>query len=213
MTPVPDTTDTAAPRTSRRVAVGVVTLGAAAAGAPIGVLWAQAAPAIHGAIALTRSGERVQVYLGDEAQNFFVAPFLLLGLLSVWAVVVAALAWQWRPHRGPAMVVGLSVGMAGAAGLAVLVGAQLVHRRYGTVSAGTVDTAPVTPEHRVHYFAEAPPVFFGHTPLQVIATLLVPAAFAALAYALCATWTVRDDLGGYPAVTAGADAPSRRSGL
>jgi hypothetical protein len=62
-----------------------------------------------------------------------------------------------------------------------------------------VDGAPVTPDDKVYYFVEAPPVFFGHTPFQVAATLLMPAAAAALGYGLCAAWTTRDDLGGYPA--------------
>jgi len=30
--------------------------------------------------------------------------------------------------------------------------------------------------HRVHYVIEAPAVFFGHTPLQIAATFLLPAA-------------------------------------
>ena len=69
--------------------------------------------------------------------------------------------------------------------------------RYGVVD---IDAAPVTPEHRVHYFTEAPSVFFGHSPLQIAATLLVPAAAAALVYALIAVSTPRDDLGAYPPV-------------
>ena len=69
--------------------------------------------------------------------------------------------------------------------------------RYGVVD---IDSAPVTPEHRVHYFTEAPSVFFGHSPLQIAATLLVPAAAAALMYALIAVSTARDDLGAYPPV-------------
>ena len=79
--------------------------------------------------------------------------------------MAAALAWQWRAHRGPVMVVGLSTGAdrRGAAAGGV-VGAPLVHRRYGAID---VARAPVTPEHRVHYVVEAPPVFFGHTPLQI----------------------------------------------
>ncbi|MGH3562736.1 MAG: DUF2567 domain-containing protein, partial [Mycobacterium sp.] len=100
---------------------------------------------------------------------------------------------------------GLSVGLVAAAAAAALVGVQVVHRRYGVVD---VDAAPVTPDHRVYYFAEAPPVFFEHTPLQIAATLLPPAAAAALAYALCTVWTARDDLGGYPPIeplTARAD--------
>jgi hypothetical protein len=169
----------------------------AAAGTAIGVLWAQIAPPIRGVVALARDGERVQAYLGDEADHFFVAPFLVLGLSGVLAVVAAALAWQWQAHRGPEMVAGLSVGLVAATALTTLVGSRLVYHWYGAVN---IDEAPVTPEHRVYYFVEAPPVFFGHTPFQVAATLLVPAAAAALGYGLCAAWTTRDDLGGYPAV-------------
>ena len=60
--------------------------------------------------------------------------------------------------------------------------------------------APVSPEHRVHYVVEAPPVFFGHSPLQIAATILFPAAIAALVYALMAVSTARDDLGAWPPV-------------
>lgn len=183
------------PRTPRLVAIGVVAGGAAAAGPATGALWAQIAPPIHGVVALTHEGERARAYLGNEAEHFFVAPFLLLGLLGVLAVVTAALAWQWQAHRGPGMVAGLSAGLAASAALTALTGARLVRLRYGAVD---VDAAPVTPDHRVHYFAEAPPVFFGSTPLQVTATLVLPVAIAALGYGLCATWTTRDDLGGYP---------------
>lgn len=184
-----------APRIPRPGAIGIVVAGVAAAGVPIGALWAWIAPPIHGVVALTRSGERVQAYLGNEPEHFFVAPLLLLGALGVVAVVVATLAWQWRAHRGPGMIAGLSVGVSATAVLAALTGHRLVHRRYGTID---VDAAPVTPEHRVHYITEGPPVFFGHTPLQIAATLLLPAATAALVYGLCATWSTRDDLGGYP---------------
>lgn len=187
---------TAAPCTRRVAAIGMVAGGAVVAGAAAGALWAWIAPPVHGVVALTRAGERVQTYLGDEADHFFVAPFMVLGLLGVLGVMAAALAWQWRAHRGPGMVAGLSVGLVAAAALAALVGGELVHHRYGVVN---VDAAPVTPDHRVYYFAEAPPVFFGHTPWQVAATLLTAAAAAALTYALCAVWTARDDLGAYPA--------------
>lgn len=184
-----------APRIPRRGAIGIVAAGLAVVGLPIGALWAWMAPPIHGVVALTRSGERVQAYLGNEPDHFFVAPLLLLGLLGVVAVVSATLAWQWQAHRGPGMIVGLSLGLTASAALAVLMGAVVVSRRYGRVD---IAAAPVTPEHRVHYTAEAPPVFFGHTPLQIAATLLLPAATAALVYGLCATWSTRDDLGGYP---------------
>lgn len=195
------------PVVGRAVAIAALAAGVTVIGPAIGLLWAWIAPPIRGAVALARDGERVQTYLGDEGEHFFVAPFLVLGLLGVLAVVAATLAWQWPEHRGPGMIAGMSIGLVAAAALAVLVGAQLVHRRYGLLD---VQAAPVSPEHRVHYFTEAPPVFFGHTPLQIAATLLLPAAVAALVYALCATWTHRDDLGGYPpasAVTADGGAP------
>ncbi|MGV0625852.1 DUF2567 domain-containing protein [Mycolicibacter minnesotensis] len=187
--------DPAAPRTTRRRATLIVAAGLAATGLTVGALWAWLAPPIHGVVALTRGGERVQAYLGDEAQNFFVAPALLLGMWAVVSVVSAALAWQWRPHRGPGMVAALSAGLSVGAALAVLIGTNAVRLRYGVID---VDGAPLSPEHRVHYVTEAPPVFFGHSPWQIAASLLLPAAAAALVYGLCATWSTRDDLGGYP---------------
>ncbi|WP_293055626.1 DUF2567 domain-containing protein [Mycobacterium sp.] len=159
---------------------------------PLGALWAWMAPAVHGVVVLTHRGERVQDYPGAESQHFFVAAVLLLGLLSTVAVVAAALVWQWRAHRGPGMVVALGLGVLGAASVAAAEGAVLVHLHYGTVNVGS---APVTHDHPVYYFTEAPPVFFGHTPLQIACTLLVPVASAALAYAVPVATTDRDDLG------------------
>lgn len=194
-----------APRISRRRAMGIVVAGVLATGAPIGALWAWIAPAVHGVVALTHDGERVRDYLGPESDHFFVAAALLLGLVNVVAVVAAVLVWQWRPHRGPGIVVGLCVGVLGAAAAAAGVGALLVHLHYGAVH---VDAVPVTHDDPVYYFTEAPPVFFGHTPLQVACTLLLPVATAALVYAVPVAASTRDDLGGYPSVEPGpAPAP------
>ncbi|OHU93325.1 DUF2567 domain-containing protein [Mycobacterium talmoniae] len=187
----------AAPRTTRPRALALVLGGLALVGVAVGALWSWLAPPIHGVVALTRDGDRVHAYLGPESDHFFVAAALMLGLLGVVAVVAAALVWQWRAHRGPEMVVALSAGLLAAAAAAMAAGAVLVRLRYGVVD---VDGAPVTPDHRVHYFTEAPPVFFGHTPLQIAASLLLPAATAALVYALGAASNARDDLGGYPPV-------------
>ena len=115
-----------------------------------------------------------------------------MGLVSVLSVVAAVLVWKWRAHRGPAMVAALAIGSAAAAGASAGVGAVLVHWRYGAID---IASAPVSPEHRVHYVVEAPAVFFGHGPLQIAATILFPAAVAALVYALMAVSTQRDDLG------------------
>ena len=92
------------------------------------------------------------------------------------------LVWQWRAHRGPVMVAALAVGQrwprGGRRGVGAALGAA------GVTASIDVAAAPVTPEHRVHYVTEAPAVFFGHTPLQIAATILFPAAAAALVYAL-----------------------------
>jgi hypothetical protein len=184
------------PKVSRARAAVLVAVGLAVAGALVGALWAWLAPPSHGVVALTRSGNRVHTYLGSEADHFFVAAFMMLGFLSVLAVVAAVLVWQWRPHRGPVLAAALSLGSVAAAAAATGVGAALAHWRYGTVD---IAGAPVSPQNRVHYFTEAPTVFFGHTPLQIASTLVVPAAIGALVYALLAVSTARDDLGGWPA--------------
>jgi MFS family permease len=187
--------DVEPPRISRRRAVVITAAGLIVAGALLGALWAWIAPSIHGVVALTKSGERIKAYLGNEADHFFLAAFLIVGMVSALAVVAAVLVWQWRAHRGPVMVAALAVGAAAAAGAAAGVGAVLVHWRYGAID---IAAAPVSPEHRVHYVVEAPAVFFGHSPLHIAATILFPAATAALVYALMAVSTQRDDLGAWP---------------
>jgi Protein of unknown function (DUF2567) len=186
-----------APRISRRGAAIIVAAGLLPIGALVGALWAWLAPPIKGAVALTHSGEKVHEYLGSEADHFFVSAFMMLGLLNVVAAVAAVLAWQWRAHRGPGMVTGLCIGVVIAAGAAVGVGVLLVHLRYGTTNFAA---APVNHDHPLYYVTEAPSVFFGPSWLQSACTLLLPAATAALVYAVPVAATARDDLGGYPAV-------------
>lgn len=186
-----------APRVSRRAATVRVIASLLGAGAVIGALWAWLAPPIQGVIALSRAGDRVRAYLGNDSDHFFLGAFLLVGLLGVQAVVAAVTVWQWRAHRGPVQVASLAAGMAAAAAAATGVGAALAHWRYGTID---VATAPVTEGNRVHYVTEAPAVFFGHGPLVIAASILLPAAVAALTYALLTASTSRDDLGAWPPV-------------
>lgn len=165
-----------APRTSRTRAVLFVMLGLSATGVLVGGLWAWIAPPIHAVVAITRAGERVHEYLGSESQNFFIAPFMLLGLLSVLAVVASALMWQWREHRGPQMVAGLSIGLTTAAAIAAGVGALVVRLRYGALD---FDTVPLSRgDHALTYVTQAPPVFFARRPLQIALTLMWPAGIA-----------------------------------
>lgn len=190
--------DVAPPRIPRRAAIIRVVLGLVLAGVVVGAVWAWLAPPIQAVVALTRDGDRIRGYLGDESDHLFLGAFLIAGLLGAAGVVAATLVWQWRVHRGPAMVAALTVGAIAAAGAATGIGAALVRWRYGMID---VAAAPVTPEHRVHYVIEAPAVFFGHTPLQIAMTIVLPAGAAALVYALCALATKRDDLGAWPPAT------------
>lgn len=183
------------PRISRKRAATIVVASLTVAGAVVGAGWAWLAPPIHGVVALTRDGDRVRAYLGNEGDHFFVAAFLLVGALCAIAVVGAVAVWQWRAHRGPTMTAALAAGCAVAASAATGVGALLVHLRYGTID---VAAAPVSEQDRVHYVIEAPPVFFGHSPLQAALTILFPAALAALVYSASAVATARDDLGAWP---------------
>ncbi|OBG80190.1 hypothetical protein A5699_11740 [Mycobacterium sp. E802] len=184
-----------APRLSRGRAALLVMAVLAVAGGLLGALWAWLAPAVHGVVALSRSGERVHAYLGGEADHFFTAAFMFVGLLVVLAVVAAVAVWQWTAHRGPLLVGALTVGCALATGVAAAVGTALAHVRFGSLD---IAGAPVSPEHRVHYVVEAASVFFGDSPLQAAGTFLFPAAMAAMVYALIAVSTVRDDLGAWP---------------
>lgn len=192
--------DPAAPRVSRRSAAVRVIAGLILAGVIVGMVWVILAPPIHGVVALTRSGNRAHAYLGNESDKLFLGQFLLVGMVVVVAIVAAVLVWQWRAHRGPVLVAALAIGAAGATGAAAGVGAALARWRYGAID---MAAAPVTPERRVHYVVEAPSVIFGHSPWQIAATVLFPAAMGALAYALIAVATARDDLGAWPSESAG----------
>lgn len=198
-TPPPAT----APRKPRARALVVAALGPMVAGVLLGGLWAWIAPPIHAVVALTRAGERVHDYLGNESEHFFDAPCLMLGLLTVLAVVAPVLGWHWRKHRGPGMVVALSTGLVTAAAAATATGAALVRVFYGALN---FDAVPLSEAPSVAYVIQAPPVFFAQNPLQVALTLLWPAAIAALVYAVLAAADARDDLGALPPGDRSSDA-------
>lgn len=182
-------------RSARARAIAITGLGSASSGLLVGALWAWIAPPIGAVVALTRSGERVHDYLGNQSEHFFDAPCLMLGLLTALAVVAATLVWQWREHRGPGVLVALSVGMVAAAAAATTVGALLVRLRYGALD---FDAVPLVGKPSVAYVTQAPPVLFARQPLQIALTLLWPAGIAALMYAARAAADARDDLGALP---------------
>lgn len=179
------------PRTGLGPALKVI-VALAFCGAVLGAVWAWLAPPIHTFTGLTKTGERVDAFLGKEADNQFVAVAIMVGLLTMLAIVSAVAVWQWRPHRGPGTAAALWIGQMLAAAAAAGVGTALAHWRYGTPDHQGVT---LNPEHRVAYFTEAPPVFPGHHPLQIAVALLLPAAVAALVYAFLAVANPRDDLG------------------
>jgi hypothetical protein len=164
--------------------------GMAIAGVVAGAVWAWLAPAIHSAAAVTKAGKHVREYLGNEADHYFDASVIMMGMLGGLGIVSAVLVWQWRQHRGPSMVVGLTAGGLAMAAAAAGVGAGLVRSRYGHTDLGAIPA-----DHKVHYLTEAPAVFFGHSPVQVLTVLLLPSALAALTYAMIAAASAHDDLG------------------
>lgn len=194
---------------ARARALLVVVVASAATGLAIGALWAWIAPPIRAVVALTRSGERVHDYLGNESEHFFVAPALMLGLLTVLAVVASVWVWQWRAYRGPGMVIALSTGMVAAAAAASAVGAGLVRLSYGALN---FDAVPLTKRPSVAYVTQAPPVFFSDGPLQIAVSLLWPAGIAALIYAVRVAADARDDLGALPPQPRSSDALPARGG-
>ena len=59
----------------------IVVAALAVTGVAIGALWAWLAPPVHGVVALTKGGDRVRAHLGNEADHFFVAAFMMVGML------------------------------------------------------------------------------------------------------------------------------------
>ncbi len=173
-----------------------VIAGMTAAGVVAGALWALLAPPIHGVVVVTKSGKRVHEYLGNEADHFFDSTVMMAGLLLGLGVVSAVLVWQWRQRRGPAMVIGLIVGGVAAAAAAAGTGAGLARLRYGHID---IDSIPA--DHKIHYITEAPGVFFGHSPLNLLTMLLLSAVAAAVTYAMMAAASAHDDLGAEPPVS------------
>ena len=185
------------PRLSHAAAGIRVVIGLALLGVVVGAAWAWLAPPVQIVIALTKKGDRVRGYVGDESDFVFLGAFVMTGLLFVLASTAAVACWQWRSHRGPVLVAALSLGTLAAAGAAAGVGTALAHVRYGTIDAMA---APVSAEHRIFYTHQAPTVFFGSGPLQIAASVVFPVGVAALIYAMCALSTKRDDLGAWPPI-------------
>jgi hypothetical protein len=168
----------------------VVTVAMVVAGAVAGAIWVLIAPPATAVAIVTRSGKRAHGYVGNDGEHFFDSAVMMAGLLFVLGVVSAVLLWQWRSRRGPTTVVALFTGGVAAAGTAAGVGAGLARLSYGHTDIGSVPA-----DQKIHYITEAPSVFFGHTPIQILVGLVLPSAAAALTYAVIAAASADDDLG------------------
>jgi hypothetical protein len=122
------------------LAVGVVV---AVLGAGVGWLWSEVAPRV--AVIKADQG----FYYADSEPEQAVAAdgwFLILG--AIVGIIVAALAWYLlRRYRGPAILVGLTIGSLAAAVLAWWVGTKIGTAQFdqvrNTVAVGTRVNAPL----------------------------------------------------------------------
>ena len=144
-----------------------------------------------GVVALSKTGERVHAYLGNEADHFFVAAALLLGMLTVLAAVSAVAVWQWRAHRGPVMVAALTIGSA-------LGGWPPAGSGRPWPIDATASTSPRTgdPGQPVPLLHRGAVGFFGHSPVQMATGLPVPAAGRRRGVYVAGRCATHDDLGG-----------------
>ena len=127
----------APPKLSHRAAALRVVVGLTLAGALGGLLWAYLAPPVDAVVALTKKGQRIHGYFGDESDRVFLGGALAVGFLTVIAVVAATVVWQWRAHRGPLLAGALALGNVAAAGaLATIIGLAIGQVKVSPIAGG-----------------------------------------------------------------------------
>jgi hypothetical protein len=160
----------------RTTAVSAATGAAVAlAGAPLGLLWHVLAPAVP----MLNTGANGIVVNDPSPEEFIAAEgwFTLLGL--GFGVLAAVVAWLLlRRHRGPALLLGVTVGALAAAAVAWQLGRRIGLSAYEawreTATAGATFSAP--------------------PDLHAYGALLVPAFAAAIVLTLLAGWSNDPDL-------------------
>lgn len=160
----------------RTVLVAVSTaLVIAAAGGPLGLLWHWLSPTVP----MIDTGANGIVVNDPSPEEFIAAEgwFVLLGF--GFGLVVAVVAWMvLRRHRGPALLLGVTVGALAAAPVAWQLGRQIglgaYERWRDTATSGATYSAP--PDLHTH------------------GTLLVPAFAAVIVMTLLAGWSNDPDL-------------------
>jgi hypothetical protein len=151
-------------------------------GAPLGLLWRAASPAVP--VVKTDGGA---VLAQPEPEQFIAADgwFTLLGV-GLGALVAIAIWYGLRRYRGPAGAVAVTIGMIGAAVLAWRLGREVGLSDYqhlvATAASGArLEKPPDLRAGGVWWLAGVVPVLWG--------VLLAPAFGAAVAYTMLAAWS------------------------
>jgi hypothetical protein len=155
-------------------AAGVVALGAAVLGVPVGAIWAALAP--HSSVTVTIEG----AVIADHRQEAFIgADATFAGIAVVTGLLLGIAAYLWRRRRGPWMAIGLAVG--GIAGSLV---AWWVGHRFGLS------------DYRA-LIAQEPggPPFDRPVDLDATGALFLQPLVAVIVYVLAAGWSRFADLG------------------
>ncbi|HEX7746640.1 MAG TPA: DUF2567 domain-containing protein [Micromonosporaceae bacterium] len=161
---------------------GAAALVIALLGAPLGLLWAAAAPAVP-----LIKADKGAIAAQPEPEQFIAADgwFTLLGL-GLGALVAITVWFVLRRYRGPVGMVVATVGMVGAAVVAWRLGREVglaeFHRLLESAPAGTRLEKP--PDLRAGGFVR----LGGLVPLPR-GVLLAPAFGAAVTYTLLAGWS------------------------
>lgn len=166
-----------ADRPSRRA---LLVLGGfvAAAGVPLGLLWAGLTPrvpvrAVNGAVA----------YVGAQPEQPFAADGWFTLLAAAFGVIAAGVAWSRARTRGVAGLVVLVVAAVVAGALAWAVGRQVGLAGYESALAVAV------PEQVLQRPADLRVAEAGWWPPRLLGAPLVPAFTAAVTYTLLAAWS------------------------
>jgi hypothetical protein len=147
---------------------GLVVVGCAVIGGPLGWLWQHLAPRTLAYV--TTDG----FVIPQESESQIAADGRALFIAAAAGLVIGIGLWQWRSRRGPWLVLAAVLGASGTAGVMALSGDLLSGGRTGG-AAGEVFTLPVQ--------IQAPAVLLG-APL-----------LALLSHSFGALFIAHDDLG------------------
>jgi hypothetical protein len=163
----------------------IVGLVVAALGAPLALLWTALGP--HVEVVMTSGGPS----LDDFNTEAFVGGDVTFGAIAAGAgILVGIVAWMLRRWRGPALLIGFTLGGIGSAWVTWKLGHQIGLSNYQDL----LDTAD--PGQR----------FDQPMKLRAHGLLFLQSTIAVIVYVVNAAWSHRADLGTDPAAPQQADA-------